>query len=182
MRKVCPTKSATIQGWLQPISAIATMLELKDLSVSYGRVQALKSVSFTVRRGTIFAVLGANGAGKSTLVRSVLGLCAAKGGIRVDGSDISRVPTHERVRQGIALVPEGRRLFPDFTVEENLQIGTINRHDVDDVKRDLDEIYEIFPRLKERRPQRAQTLSGGEGCDACHCACAAVKAEAPASR
>lgn len=139
------------------------MLKLNDLSVNYGRVQALKSVSLSIRQGTIFAVLGANGAGKSTLVRSVLGLCAAKGGIHVDGSDISRLPTHERVRLGIALVPEGRRLFPDFTVEENLKIGTINRAGLDEIKRDVEEIYQTFPRLKERRHQRAQTLSGGEG-------------------
>lgn len=146
-----------------PISAVTTMLELKDLRVNYGRVQALKSVSISVGKGLIFAVLGANGAGKSTLVRAVLGLCAAKGDIQVDGNDITRLPTHERVRRGIALVPEGRRLFPDFTVEENLNIGTINRDDPDEIKRDVDEIYETFPRLKERRQQRAQTLSGGEG-------------------
>lgn len=139
------------------------MLELRDVGVSYGRVQALKSVSISVPRGTIFAVLGANGAGKSTLVRAVLGLCAARGEVRVDGTDITPLATYQRVRLGIALVPEGRRLFPDFTVEENLRVGTINRVDADDIKRDVEEIYERFPKLRERRHQRSQTLSGGEG-------------------
>lgn len=139
------------------------MLKINDLSVNYGRVQALKSISLSVHQGTIFAVLGANGAGKSTLVRSILGLCTAKGDIHLNGNDITRLPTHARVRLGIALVPEGRRLFPDFTVEENLKIGTLNRDPRDEIKVDFEEIYQIFPRLKERRHQRAQTLSGGEG-------------------
>lgn len=152
-----------MRGWLPLISAAVKMLSLNNLSVNYGRVQALKSVSLSIPQGTIFAVLGANGAGKSTLVRSVLGLCATKGGIHIDGSDITRLPTHQRVRLGIALVPEGRRLFPDFTVEENLKIGTINRKGLEEIRGDVDEIYETFPRLRERCHQRAQTLSGGEG-------------------
>lgn len=139
------------------------MLKVRDLCVNYSRVQALKSVSLSVPEGSVFAVLGANGAGKSTLIRAVIGLCAAKGDIHFDGADISRLPTHERVRRGIAVVPEGRKLFPDFTVEENLRIGTINRDDPAGVKCDVDEIYQTFPKLKERRQQRAQTLSGGEG-------------------
>jgi branched-chain amino acid transport system ATP-binding protein len=139
------------------------MLKVKDLCVNYSRVQALKSVSISVQQGSIFAVLGANGAGKSTLIRAVIGLCAAKGDVHFDGADISQLPTHERIRRGIAVVPEGRKLFPDFTVDENLRIGTINRPDPDGVKCDVDEIYETFPKLKERRQQRAQTLSGGEG-------------------
>jgi len=139
------------------------MLELRDIDVNYGRVQALKSVSLSVSRGSIFAVLGANGAGKSTLLRAVLGLNAARGVVCIEGRDITRLATYQRVRCGIALVPEGRRLFPDFTVEENLHIGTINRDDRIEIKNDIDEIYESFPRLKERYRQRAQTLSGGEG-------------------
>jgi branched-chain amino acid transport system ATP-binding protein len=108
-------------------------------------------------------VLGANGAGKTTLLRSILGLTAAKGAIRFDGADISSLSVTDRVRRGIALVPEGRRLFPDFTVEENLRIGAFNRSDRAEVQRDIDDICEVFPILKERSRQRSRTLSGGEG-------------------
>jgi len=139
------------------------MIEIADLHVHYGRVQALASVSISVPDGQIFAVLGANGAGKTTLLRSILGLTNAKGAIRFDGADISRLSVTERVRRGIALVPEGRRLFPDFTVEENLKIGAFNRTDRAEVQRDIDEICESFPILKERYQQRSRTLSGGEG-------------------
>ena len=139
------------------------MIEIADLHVHYGRVQALASVSISVSQGQIFAVLGANGAGKTTLLRSILGLTNAKGAIRFDGADISRLSVTERVRRGIALVPEGRRLFPDFTVEENLKIGAFNRTDRAEVQRDIDEICQSFPILKERYQQRSRTLSGGEG-------------------
>jgi branched-chain amino acid transport system ATP-binding protein len=108
-------------------------------------------------------VLGANGAGKTTLLRSILGLTAAKGAIRFDGADISGLSVTDRVRRGIALVPEGRRLFPDFTVEENLRIGAFNRADRAEVQRDIDDICEVFPILKERSRQLSRTLSGGEG-------------------
>jgi branched-chain amino acid transport system ATP-binding protein len=139
------------------------MIEISDLQVSYGRVHALSAVSINVRPGEIFAVLGANGAGKTTLLRSILGLTAAKGAIRFDGADISSLSVTDRVRRGIALVPEGRRLFPDFTVEENLRIGAFNRSDRAEVQRDIDDICEVFPILKERSRQRSRTLSGGEG-------------------
>jgi branched-chain amino acid transport system ATP-binding protein len=139
------------------------MLELDDVHVNFGHVQALRSVSIKVPEGCIFAVLGANGAGKTTLLRAILGLNGAKGGIRFAGMDIGSLATFERVRLGIALVPEGRRLFPEFTVEENLRIGTINRKDQADVRNDIAEIFEIFPILQERYRQQAQTLSGGEG-------------------
>jgi branched-chain amino acid transport system ATP-binding protein len=139
------------------------MLELTDVYVNYGHVQALKSVSITVPEGCIFAVLGANGAGKTSLLRAILGLNSTIGAIRFSGMDISTLPTFERVRRGIALVPEGRRLFPDFTVEENLRIGTINRNDQIEVRSDIEEICETFPILRQRYRQRAQTLSGGEG-------------------
>jgi branched-chain amino acid transport system ATP-binding protein len=108
-------------------------------------------------------VLGANGAGKTTLLRSILGLTASKGAICFDGEDISGLTVTDRVRRGIALVPEGRRLFPEFTVEENLRIGAFNRTDRADVQRDIASICEIFPILKERSQQRSRTLSGGEG-------------------
>jgi branched-chain amino acid transport system ATP-binding protein len=139
------------------------MLELKDVRVQYGHVQAIKSVSMRVPEGCIFAVLGANGAGKTTLLRAIIGLTRATGGIRFAGRDIGTLPTFERARLGIALVPEGRRLFPDFTVEENLRIGTINRKDRAEVENDIEEMCQIFPVLKRRYQQRAQTLSGGEG-------------------
>ena len=139
------------------------MIEISDLHVNYGRVHALSSVSINLRPGEIFAVLGANGAGKTTLLRSILGLTAAKGAIRFDGADISGLSVTDRVRRGIALVPEGRRLFPDFTVEENLRIGAFNRADRAEVQRDIDDICEVFPILKERSRQLSRTLSGGEG-------------------
>jgi branched-chain amino acid transport system ATP-binding protein len=139
------------------------MIEISDLHVNYGRVHALSSISINLRPGEIFAVLGANGAGKTTLLRSILGLTASKGAICFDGEDISGLTVTDRVRRGIALVPEGRRLFPEFTVEENLRIGAFNRTDRADVQRDIASICEIFPILKERSQQRSRTLSGGEG-------------------
>jgi branched-chain amino acid transport system ATP-binding protein len=139
------------------------MLELDDVRVRYGHVEALKSVSIRVAEGSILAVLGANGAGKTSLLRAILGLNAASGSIRFRGMDIGTLATFERVRLGIALVPEGRRLFPAFTVEENLRIGCISRRDRAQVSSDIHEVCEIFPVLRERRRQPAQTLSGGEG-------------------
>ncbi len=139
------------------------MIEIQDLHVNYGRVRALSSVSLSVRPKTIFAVLGANGAGKTTLLRSILGLASSKGSIRLDGADITQKPVAERVRQGIALVPEGRKLFADFTVGENLRIGAFNRKDAAGVKNDIDEICATFPILGKRYHQQSRTLSGGEG-------------------
>ncbi len=139
------------------------MIEVADLHVNYGRVRALSDVSLSVEEGQIFAVLGANGAGKTTLLRSILGLAHAKGAIRFAGADISRNSTAQRVRAGIALVPEGRKLFPEFTVGENLRIGGFNRNDPDGVRGDIDEICEAFPILRSRYQQEARTLSGGEG-------------------
>src|SRR5258708_18666075 len=139
------------------------MLEIRDLHVAYGHVRALSGVSLTVPAGSVFAVLGANGAGKTTLLRSILGLVSASGTIRFAESDLATVPTFERVGRGIALVPEGRRLFPDFTVEENLRIGAYNRTDRGGVQADLDRACEMFPILGQRLRQRSSTLSGGEG-------------------
>jgi branched-chain amino acid transport system ATP-binding protein len=139
------------------------MLELDQVQVSFRQVEALRSVSLKVPHGCIFAVLGANGAGKTTLIRAILGLNGAKGRIRFDGKDIGALATFVRVRLGIALVPEGRRLFPEFTVEENLRIGTINRNDDAEVSKDIAEMFELFPVLRERHRQQARTLSGGEG-------------------
>jgi branched-chain amino acid transport system ATP-binding protein len=139
------------------------MLELDGVRVRYGHVEALKSVSIRVAEGSILAVLGANGAGKTSLLRAILGLNAASGSIRFRGMDIGTLATFERVRLGIALVPEGRRLFPAFTVEENLRIGTISRRDRSGISEDIEEVCELFPVLRRRYRQPAQTLSGGEG-------------------
>jgi branched-chain amino acid transport system ATP-binding protein len=139
------------------------MLELDDVRVRYGHVEALKSVSIRVAEGSILAVLGANGAGKTSLLRAILGLNAASGGVRFRGMEIGTLATFERVRLGIALVPEGRRLFPAFTVEENLRIGSIGRRDRSGISEDIEEVCELFPVLRRRYRQPAQTLSGGEG-------------------
>jgi branched-chain amino acid transport system ATP-binding protein len=139
------------------------VIKLDNICVNYGKVTALSAVSLLAEPGQIYAVLGANGAGKTSLLRAILGLNKAKGTIQFDGADISRLTVVERVRRGIALVPEGRRLFPDFTVEENLKIGAFNRSDRPDVERDIEEICGIFPILRERYHQRSESLSGGEG-------------------
>jgi len=139
------------------------MLRLADVGVRYGHVQALAGVTLTVPRDAIFAVLGANGAGKTTLLRSIMGLVPQTGSIEFDGQPLATVPTFERVRRGLALVPEGRRLFPRFTVEENLRACAFHRAARDDVQRDLDRISETFPVLRARSRQLAGTLSGGEG-------------------
>jgi branched-chain amino acid transport system ATP-binding protein len=139
------------------------MLELSNVDVHYGHIQALKAVSLSVPTGGIFAVLGANGAGKTTLIRAVMGLVPQNGTIAFEGAPVGRMPTHLRVERGIALVPEGRRLFPAFTVEENLMIGAYRRRDTAEISHDLEKIYTTFPILRGRRRQLAGTLSGGEG-------------------
>jgi branched-chain amino acid transport system ATP-binding protein len=139
------------------------MLELDHVGVRYGHVEALKAVSIRLAEGAILAILGANGAGKTSLLRAILGLNEATGSIRFGGRDMGELATFERVRLGIALVPEGRRLFPAFTVEENLRIATVNRKDGSGIASDIDEVCEMFPVLRRRYRQPAQTLSGGEG-------------------
>lgn len=139
------------------------MLKLRDVDVRYGRVHALKGISMSIPAGGIYAVLGANGAGKTTLLRSVLGLAPHGGSIEFDGNSIGEISTFQRARKGIALVPEGRRLFPDFSVAENLRIGAINRPPGPDVEEDMENICGMFPVLRTRFNQRASTLSGGEG-------------------
>ncbi len=138
------------------------MLSFEQVDVFYGPVQALKQVSLTVNQGETVALIGANGAGKSTLLMSIFGQPRiASGEIRLRGESISHRSTHFIAASGIAQAPEGRRIFPDMTVEENLLMGTIavgERH----VKEDKERMYQLFPRLLERRKQRAMTLSGGE--------------------
>ena len=139
------------------------MLEIKDLHVSYGGIQALRGVSLTVPEGKIVTLIGANGAGKSTLMRTISGLVKAQSGsILWNGQEILTKPIDQIVAGGIAMSPEGRRVFADLTVVENLKIGAYLRRDKADIQQDLEWVYSLFPRLKERSWQSAGTLSGGE--------------------
>jgi len=139
------------------------MLEVKDLHVSYGAIKAVKGISFNVEEGEIVTLIGANGAGKSTTLRTISGLeTAASGSIVFMGTDITKMPPHDIVKQGIAHVPEGRRVFANLTVIENLKLGANLRKDFDNIKKDIKRVFELFPRLEERQNQSAGTLSGGE--------------------
>jgi branched-chain amino acid transport system ATP-binding protein len=139
------------------------MLEVHDLKVSYGAITALAGVSFSVPRGEIVTLLGANGSGKTTALRAITGLeTPQEGRIIFAGRDLMGRPTHEIIRAGIALAPEGRRIFANLTVYENLLLGAYYRRDQPALGRDLDLLYDTFPRLAERRNQAAGTLSGGE--------------------
>ncbi len=137
------------------------MLKIENLSVSYGGIKALRNISLEVPEGQIVTLIGANGAGKSTTLRSIVGLVKAhEGSIEFCGKNIMHLPTNKIIEQGITLVPEGRRVFPDLTVLENIKIGAYLRKD--DLDDDIEWVYSIFPRLKERSWQLAGTLSGGE--------------------
>jgi branched-chain amino acid transport system ATP-binding protein len=139
------------------------VLEVYDLKVSYGAIKALVGVSLCVPKGRIVTLLGANGSGKTTTLRAITGLEASKGGrIVFNGQEIQGRPTHEIIRAGIAMVPEGRRIFSNLTVYENLLLGAYFRRDQPALGQDLDSLYDTFPRLAERRNQPAGTLSGGE--------------------
>jgi branched-chain amino acid transport system ATP-binding protein len=139
------------------------VLEVFDLQVSYGPIKALDGVSFCVPRGAIVTLLGANGSGKTTALRAITGLVGTQGGrMLFEGRELQGRPTHKIVRGGIALVPEGRRIFANLTVLENLLLGADFRRDRQGRDRDLDWLYDTFPRLAERRGQAAGTLSGGE--------------------
>ena len=139
------------------------MLEVKDLHVYYGVIQALKGISFEVNQGEVIALIGANGAGKTTTLQTLTGLISAKEGSDVfEGKDITRVPAHKIVEMGIAHVPEGRRVFSDLSVYENLIMGAYTRKDKAEIQESLAGVYKRFPRLEERKGQRAGTLSGGE--------------------
>jgi branched-chain amino acid transport system ATP-binding protein len=139
------------------------ILELRDVHTFYGSIHALKGISLEVEQGEIVTLLGANGAGKSTTLRSINGLNRPRrGSIHFEGRDITHVPAHEIVRRGIAQAPEGRRLFPRMTVTENLEMGAFQRRDKTGIREDLDRVFELFPRLEERRTQKAGTMSGGE--------------------
>ena len=138
-------------------------LDLRDLHVRYGRVHAVRGVSLNVEPGEIVAVLGANGAGKSSLLKAVIGLeTASSGSVEIDGKDVTNWPPARRVRSGLVLVPEGRRIVMSLTVHENLLMGAFTRSDLDAVEREIAEIYERFPNLAARRDLSASVLSGGE--------------------
>ena len=138
-------------------------LEIKDLHVSYGGIRALKGISLTVEEGQIVTLIGANGAGKSTTLRAISGLQRVQSGsILYGGEELTSLPAKEIVRRGIIHVPEGRRVFPDMTVAENLKIGAFLRRDNDGIAKDMKYVYSLFPRLEERSWQMAGTLSGGE--------------------
>lgn len=139
------------------------MLKVEDLVVAYGGIEALKGVSLEVPEGKIVTLIGANGAGKSTLLRSIMGLVKPKSGkIEYDGKELIGLNSQKIVQNGITLVPEGRRVFVNLTVLENLKIGAYMRQDTEGIERDIKRIYEMFPRLEERSWQMAGTLSGGE--------------------
>lgn len=139
------------------------LLEVKDLSVYYGVIQAIKDISFEVNEGEIVTLIGANGAGKTTTMQSIMGLIPARSGSVVyDGTDITKMPGHKIVHLGMTQVPEGRHVFQELTVYENLMMGAYTQKNKAQVKADIDEVYETFPRLAERKNQIAGTLSGGE--------------------
>src|SRR5690554_6190339 len=138
------------------------MLKIDNLVVSYGGIEALKGINLEVEEGKIVTLIGANGAGKSTTLRSIVGLVKPKSGtITYKGKNLLTEKTQNIVRNGITLVPEGRRVFPNLTVKENLKIGAFTRTNTKEVNKDLDFVYSIFPILKERNWQLAGTLSGG---------------------
>lgn len=139
------------------------MLEIKDLQVCYGVINAIKGVSFEVNEGEIIALIGANGAGKTTILHTVTGLVSAKSGsIMFEGTDLLKTPAHKIVSMGMAHVPEGRRIFQELTVLENLKMGAYTRKDKKEISDTLEMVYKRFPRLEERKSQIAGTLSGGE--------------------
>ena len=139
------------------------MLEIKDIEVFYGVIQAIKGISFEVNEGEVIALIGANGAGKTTTLQTITGLLQPKkGSIIFEGKDIAKVPAHKIVSLGMAHVPEGRRVFAELTVYENLKMGAYTRKDKAEIQETLQMVYQRFPRLEERKNQLAGTLSGGE--------------------
>ena len=139
------------------------MLKVENLVVRYGMIEAIKDISFEVNDGEIVTLIGANGAGKTTTMQTISGLLKpASGAVYLDGVDITKVPPHKIVTMGLAQVPEGRRVFAQQTVLENLELGAYYRKDKDEIAKDMKNVFELFPRLEERKGQLAGTLSGGE--------------------
>jgi len=140
-----------------------TMLAVEDLNVHYGVIHALKGISFQVKKGEIFTLLGSNGAGKTTTLKALSGLLPKTGGrVFFNGQDVTNTPSHTLPALGLVHVPEGRRIFAGLSVAENLLLGAYHRRDRAEIKADLESVYELFPRLAERRKQDAGSLSGGE--------------------
>lgn len=139
------------------------LLKMENVTTVYGRNEMLRNVSLEIEKGKITCLLGSNGAGKSTLIKAILGLVKiTKGKIAFDGEDITGEKTHKIVRRGISIVPEGKRIFPKMTVVENLRMGAFNESDPQTIEKNMERVFELFPRLKERRRQIAGTMSGGE--------------------
>lgn len=139
------------------------MLKVSDLNTSYGKIHAIRGISFEVHKGEIVTLIGANGAGKSTTLKTISGMLApTSGSILFNGEEIAGMPAHKVTAQHIIHVPEGRRIFAQMTVRENLEMGAFLRKDKDGIAKDLEDVYELFPRLKERLGQKGGTLSGGE--------------------
>jgi branched-chain amino acid transport system ATP-binding protein len=139
------------------------LLEVNDVHAYYGNIHALKGVSLTVEKGEIVTLIGGNGAGKTTTLRTITGLMRPRDGrVMFDGEEVAKLPAHEWVSRGIAMVPEGRGVFARLTVEENLEMGAYHRKDKAGIKADIEKSYQMFPRLGERRTQLAGTMSGGE--------------------
>lgn len=140
-----------------------SMLKIEDLHVSYGMIQAIKGVSFEVNEGEVISLIGANGAGKTTILHTITGLIKPKSGsVQFEGKEITTVPAHKIVSAGMAHVPEGRRIFSELSVYDNLRMGAYTRKDKNEIAETLEMVYTRFPRLKERKKQIAGTLSGGE--------------------
>lgn len=140
-----------------------TLLELKNVHTYYGNIHALKGISLAVEKGEIVTLIGSNGAGKSTTLRTISGLLTPRHGeIFLEGQRIDHLPAHEIVARGVLQSPEGRRIFPRLTVRENLEMGAYQRRDADGIQRDMERVFTLFPRLRERINQRGGTLSGGE--------------------
>ena len=139
------------------------MLKIENLNVFFGGIHALKGISFNVPKGKVITLIGANGAGKSTTLRTICALIKPKEGkVKFNNKNITNMPTDKIVKSGIALIPEGRKIFPNLTVQENLQLGAYARDNSKEVEKDLEWVYELFPRIKERLWQKGGTLSGGE--------------------
>ena len=139
------------------------MLEIRDLEVNYGAINAIKKISFDVNEGEVIALIGANGAGKTTTLHTITGLLKAKSGsVKFEGKELTKMPPHKIVEMGMAHVPEGRRIFQQLSVFKNLDLGAYTRKDKQEYAKNLEMVYEKFPRLEERKSQIAGTLSGGE--------------------
>jgi len=138
------------------------ILKVENLFVNYGAIQAIKGISFEIHKGEIVSLIGANGAGKTTTLRAISGIVESSGSIFLNNKNLNQIPAHERVRHGLAQSPEGRGIFPQMTVKENLQLGSYSRSDKEQIAKDEAYCFDLFPRLKERINQLAGTLSGGE--------------------